>query len=285
MTVWQFEEDSKTYTTKINNLDFKIKGKDFGKGLEWIASVLSSPGEWNQFTSYNTDLDIIKNEVELYALHQTQVEEKNRVTEQKWAVGKKGPYTIWGQADSKTRYNTGINFYTTPRHGGFKLSDGVNEKMPEYFRNAGGWYEEDCEWAKVCLAFPTFFTNWEIYNAEKSLRSYDHVAWEAHFHRPLEEGESRSKDEVIFKERHKNDYIVISASMVDRELGEDKSSPRKVKVYATIGGDRELEAKQFIVMEKEYAQRSHCGFVIDLKNHQEYQPDQSLETSTRSFGR
>jgi len=87
--------------------------------------------------------------------------------------------TPWGRADMVTPYGRGINFYTTPAHGGFKLSEKLNALVPEYFRNAAfaglglkGWYEEDCDWAIVAVVFPSFFNDAEIKLANESLERY-----------------------------------------------------------------------------------------------------------------
>jgi hypothetical protein len=53
--------------------------------------------------------------------------------------------TPWGVAQYTTNYGTGINSYSTAGHGGIKVSDKLNKQIPIEFRNADGWYEEDCE--------------------------------------------------------------------------------------------------------------------------------------------
>lgn len=77
--------------------------------------------------------------------------------------------TPWGKADHQKRYGSAPNyvmFYSTPSHGGFLVSFDMGEKMPPGLRavptwagtNAyGKWYEEDCDWAIVALAFPALF--------------------------------------------------------------------------------------------------------------------------------
>lgn len=77
-------------------------------------------------------------------------------------------HTPWGKADLKTTIADGIDFYSTPSHGGFKVSKAMLVKMSVQYRNADGWYEEDCESAKVVLAFPNFFTSDQVDAAAKS---------------------------------------------------------------------------------------------------------------------
>ena len=72
--------------------------------------------------------------------------------------------TPWGRADVVTRYERGINFYSTPGHGGYKLSDKLNARIPEFIRRETwcglglkGWYEEDDDAPIVVLAFGHLF--------------------------------------------------------------------------------------------------------------------------------
>src|SRR3546814_9970543 len=51
--------------------------------------------------------------------------------------------------------------------------------MPGVLRVAGGWYEEDCEWAKVASGFPDLFTDDERCHADRTLRDYYPECWEA----------------------------------------------------------------------------------------------------------
>jgi len=70
--------------------------------------------------------------------------------------------TPWGIADSVTEVAPGITFYSTPSHGGYHLSPERRAAMPPAIRDKetfarGNWYEEDCDWALVALAFPAYF--------------------------------------------------------------------------------------------------------------------------------
>ncbi len=80
-------------------------------------------------------------------------------SDQKAALARKSysasTHTPWGKADYANQYTRGIIFYGTPSHGGFKVSNGMNAKMPDVLRNEDGWYEEDCEWAKVAFFLPS----------------------------------------------------------------------------------------------------------------------------------
>jgi hypothetical protein len=70
--------------------------------------------------------------------------------------------TPWGHPDTITEIAPGIIRYDTPSHGGYWLSDARIAAMPKPLRDfkpfAGrNWYEEDCDWAIVALAFPQHF--------------------------------------------------------------------------------------------------------------------------------
>lgn len=69
-------------------------------------------------------------------------------------------YTPWGKADQVRHIGRGIKSVCTPSHGGYYVPPAELAKMPEAARktHAGpGWYEEDCDWCLVALAFPDLF--------------------------------------------------------------------------------------------------------------------------------
>lgn len=72
--------------------------------------------------------------------------------------------TPWGLSQWRTDYGPGVSFYTTASHGGFHLDA---ERLRELTAKLGtvktfcgqpAWFEEDCDWAYVALAFPELFT-------------------------------------------------------------------------------------------------------------------------------
>ena len=70
--------------------------------------------------------------------------------------------TPWGLAQTEKVIAAGITRYDTASHGGYHLTLERQAEMPADLRGyepwAGpGWYEEDCDWAIVCLAFPEYF--------------------------------------------------------------------------------------------------------------------------------
>ena len=99
-------------------------------------------------------------------------------------------HTPWGIADSVTEIAPGIIRYDTPSHGGYWLSPERVAEMPKPLREftpwAGpGWFEEDCDWAVVALAFPQFFPEDAIPAALKTLQRYKPEVYKA-FVRPAD---------------------------------------------------------------------------------------------------
>ena len=66
-------------------------------------------------------------------------------------------HTPWGWADGVEEIAEGITFYWTPSHGGYRVSQERLLQMPEKWRTADRWFEEDCEAALVVSAFPEVF--------------------------------------------------------------------------------------------------------------------------------
>jgi hypothetical protein len=73
-------------------------------------------------------------------------------------------HTPWGYSDHVEYIAEGIQWVSTPSHGGYKLSPERVKAMPRDWLNAsfnlqgfGGWFEEDCDWCLVVLAFPDCF--------------------------------------------------------------------------------------------------------------------------------
>ena len=85
--------------------------------------------------------------------------------------------TPWGAAQHVREVAPGITRYDTASHGGYHLSSERVAEMPEPLRKfqpwAGpNWYEEDCDWAVVALAFPQFFPADAIPAALATIKNY-----------------------------------------------------------------------------------------------------------------
>ncbi|MCM1532753.1 MAG: hypothetical protein NC114_10855 [Ruminococcus flavefaciens] len=76
-------------------------------------------------------------------------------------------WTPWGTADYIDTVTRGIAFCGTPGHGGYRVSIRKYEaacqrrNLPIGHYTARDktyyWFEEDCEWGFVALAFPEYF--------------------------------------------------------------------------------------------------------------------------------
>lgn len=173
---------------------------------------------------------------------------------------RQGLSTPWGMAQSSEIYADGVVFHSTASHGGIKLDRARNAAMPAVLRVAGGWYEEDCGWAKVAIGLPDLFTDYERRHADRTLRDYYPECWEAVHGRALEPGESFANDRRLFREAHAQDWVVVSAIT-------SKERPGFVDCVATLGGDgRASPHRRFLVPEDEYRAGPH-GFVIDERQH------------------
>ena len=80
--------------------------------------------------------------------------------------------TPWGNSDHKEKVAPGIIFYGTPSHGGYHLSPKRNARVAEPLRRADGWYEEDCDYARVVITFPEFFSAERVTEAKRSVKSW-----------------------------------------------------------------------------------------------------------------
>lgn len=168
--------------------------------------------------------------------------------------------TPWGMSQTSEVYAQGIVFHSTAGHGGIKLGRARNAAMPTVLRVAGGWYEEDAEWAKVTAGFPDLFTDYERNHADRTLREYYPHCWEALHGRVLEPGESFAKDRLRFHETHARDWVVISAIRSTAHSG-------FVECVASLGGNRaSADLRGFLVPADEYRSGPH-GFVIDQTRH------------------
>ncbi|NTC82530.1 MULTISPECIES: DUF7007 domain-containing protein [Rhizobium/Agrobacterium group] len=199
------------------------------------------------------------------AAHETELQALDRPTIQA------GASTPWGTAQVSRRYADGIVLHSTASHGGFHLDEIANAVVHPLYRNDGGFYEEDCEWAKVAHAFPHLFTAYERRLADRTLRDYFPDAYERDTGAILNSGQSHMRDRQEFESVHRNDWVVIAALNSDQQLG-------FVECIATLGGIRgEVGERRFLVPRSDYSIGRH-GFVIDPLKHQPYDGPSSFVT-------
>jgi hypothetical protein len=103
--------------------------------------------------------------------------------------------TPWGAAQHSKVYAPGITFFSTASHGGFRLTAQRVAQMPDALRaivpcahehnphslsgpGAPRWYEEDCDWALVALAFPEHFRMADVLGAVETA-GMSFVSWRA----------------------------------------------------------------------------------------------------------
>lgn len=184
---------------------------------------------------------------------------------------KAGASTPWGMAQVSRQFADGIILHSTASHGGFHLAENANATIHPLFRNDDGFYEEDCEWAKVAHAFPQLFTAYERRLADRTLRDTCPDAYERVMSVTLKDGQSHIRDRQEFEKRHRNDWVVIAALNFDHK-------PGFVECIATLGGIRgETGERRFLVPGSDYTIGRH-GFVIDPLKHQPYDGPSSFVT-------
>ena len=80
------------------------------------------------------------------------------------------------------------------------------------------------------------------------------------------------KESKLFADKHKNDWVVISAVS-------SRKHPGMVECSATVGGNRQMlrlgsiEVRHYLVPAQEYDTRSRFGFVIDEAKHEWVVPE------------
>ncbi|NTF97781.1 DUF7007 domain-containing protein [Rhizobium rhizogenes] len=174
-----------------------------------------------------------------------------------------GASTPWGMAQVWRQFADGIVLHSTASHGGFHLDENANATIHRLYRNGDGFYEEDCEWAKVARAFPELFTAYQRRLADRTLRDYSPDAYERVMGVALNGGQSHARDRQEFEKKHRNDWVVIAALNSDHK-------PGFVECIATLGGIRcETGERRFLVPGHDYVIGRH-GVVIDPVKHQPY---------------
>lgn len=192
--------------------------------------------------------------------------------------------TPWGPAQQASMLAPGIGSVSCAGHGGLLISRSRYDLMPDYmvergvFRGEELWFEEDCAWAKVFVAFEEDLLQSKDEHTVKIIRAGVHRdtlrewypdAYERHYGVTLQPGESFVKDERTFFEQHAEDLIVVSAS------GDwhARVPEGMVGVVARVGGNRssttEASSRYFLVPSEEYKQAGRFGFVVVPERHEE----------------
>nr|WP_246617931.1 hypothetical protein [Rhizobium populisoli] len=138
-------------------------------------------------------------------------------------------------------------------------------------RTEDGFYEEDCAWSAVAIAFPELFTDLEGRHADDTLRHSYPDAWEVNHGTALQPGQSRGRDRQRFDADNADRWVVIAAILSSQH-------PGFVQCIATRGGRRggriagpaqDIVERQFLVAEDRYDIGVY-GFVIDEERDRAY---------------
>jgi hypothetical protein len=175
-------------------------------------------------------------------------------------------HSIWGPVQSADLVCAGVWWISTASHGGYKLDAKTNHKIPAIFRKEGGWYEEDCDWA-----IPMYFLELDLAKRDiaiETLKSWHWRAYETWFKEIIPPGSSFLKDEHLFQEANRANWVVISACGDWHE----RVPKGTVGCVATMGGRRgdgrgpPSAERNFLVPANEY-DAGRFGFVIDESRH------------------
>ncbi len=118
-------------------------------------------------------------------------------------------HSPWGAVQHGEKLADGVFFVSTAGHGGIKLDRARNALIPDVFRREGGWYEEDCDWA-----IPMYFLELKLEKKElalETMRNWHWRAYESWFKETIPPGSSYLKDEHLFQEANRANWVVISA--------------------------------------------------------------------------
>lgn len=254
MTTW--EENNGVHSARIDGVDYAVEefGRVRGRGL-W--QVLRNDGSgWSRVSTFQNSAAEARADAEDFAAHLAEAAAKGRRT--RW-LKSPGVATPWGAATRAVDYGLGVIAYYAGGCGGFQVAPARNAAVPDPLRIADGWYDE-AQRARVVLSFPGMFTGRELRDAERDLRDRSPQTWEALHGRALAEGESKAKDERLFLERHKDQWLGVSA----RKSGLDGM----VVVTAFLGGDPGSGCMaEYLVPADEHG-NARFGVVIDPARHQ-----------------
>ena len=85
-------------------------------------------------------------------------------------------HTPWGKAQRVRNIAPGIDWVSTASHGGYVLAQWRYDLMARYLRECSftkdRFFEEDCAWCAVVLAFPEEFTWYQVDEAQVFYNAY-----------------------------------------------------------------------------------------------------------------
>lgn len=123
--------------------------------------------------------------------------------------------TPWGLSDDSKKLAKGVTAFSTPGHGGVRVSAKRMSEIPSMFHKAAivrkdgaGWFEEDC-----AAAVPLYFLVAHEADASlvKSLKCWYPDEWTAHTGEAVSEAESLVLRDRAHKKAAFNKFAVCSA--------------------------------------------------------------------------
>lgn len=189
--------------------------------------------------------------------------------------------TPWGAPQDMHHAGTGIAVIGTAGHGGIKLSAERNRKIPKPLRRPGGWYEEDCEAGIPMWVFPDadYGLSGEYSEpqsvrdrANESVRNWYPDEWEEVTGKPIQPGESHQRDEAVWNETHKNDFVANWAS-----------TSKDVEGMVDVGCKRPSDGarRTFRVPKDEYKGGRH--FVADPERYEDITEPEKPKVETQRY--
>lgn len=131
--------------------------------------------------------------------------------------------TPWGPIQIQVTLAPGLVKFKTPAHGGYWITRERQAQMPEDLRNvrpfAGErWYEEDCDWILLALAFPLLFAGDEVYTATKIAQElHPHLATAERLERAAKWiKENEDKYEVSYAGTQAGGWRIVARNMATR---------------------------------------------------------------------
>ena len=118
----------------------------------------------------------------------------------------------WGVVQDAVERAPGVWQVSTAGHGGVKLSPSRNKKVPAVARAAGGWYEEDADWAIAAYVHSDAYAPTDVTEARGSIGRYQTPeVFEALLGVPATAFNCDKQAEIEFQARHADDYQGMSA--------------------------------------------------------------------------
>ena len=170
-------------------------------------------------------------------------------------VGSRSP---WGTIDFVNNYAPGIDSVATPGHGGIKLDRKMNNQVHTVWRQAGGWYEEDCEWAICAITFPNVFNAEMVKQAHIIAKDWNPDEYRAATGNMVDIAESRTLRQRAFLAKAWGKLHATSAF----GSWHPQCTPGNVIAYASTNG-RGTDTKAYVVPSEHYEARGTFGFVFE----------------------